>query len=99
VYLIAEQTNIPQLKRVIVVYGKRVVMEETLEKAIKIVFGVGRPEVEKAPPIVEEDMLGRARKQLRRAEEAVQRGEWIQFGKAMESLKQLLGQESERGKP
>ena len=98
VYLIAEQTNIPQLKRVIVVYGKRVVMEETLEKAIKIVFGAGRPEVEKAPMAVHE-ALSRAREQLRRAEEAVQREEWIQFGNAMESLKQLLEQESERGKP
>jgi len=54
--------------------------------------------VEKAPTAVHE-ALSRAREQLRRAEEAVQQGEWIQFGNAMESLKQLLGQESERGKP
>ena len=41
VYLRAEGNDIPQLKRVIVSDGNSVAMEETLEEAIKVVFGGG----------------------------------------------------------
>jgi len=40
VYLTAEGTEIPQLKRVIVVAGNKVAMELTLDEAIKAVFRV-----------------------------------------------------------
>jgi uncharacterized membrane protein (UPF0182 family) len=39
VYLTSEGTNIPQLKRVIVTSGNKVVMEPTLEGSLKAVFG------------------------------------------------------------
>ncbi len=48
VYLIAEEVNIPQLIRVIAVYGSRVVMQPTLDEAIKAVFS-GIPNVAAAP--------------------------------------------------
>jgi uncharacterized membrane protein (UPF0182 family) len=51
VYLIAEETDIPQLKRIIAVHGKRVVMESTLEGAVRAALsGEPRPP---APSILE----------------------------------------------
>ncbi len=40
-YLEAEQTQIPQLKRVIVAYGDRVTMQPSLDEALDAVFGAG----------------------------------------------------------
>ena len=48
VYLIAEEVNIPQLIRVIAVYGNRVVMQPSLDEAIKAVFS-GIPSVAAGP--------------------------------------------------
>jgi uncharacterized membrane protein (UPF0182 family) len=89
VYLTAEGTNIPQLKRVIVVAGDKVVMEPTLEQALQAVFGAAQPaEKVSAPEQLEE--LTRARKEFEKAEKAMQQGRWEGFGKAMEALKKLL---------
>jgi uncharacterized protein len=92
VYLTAEGTNIPQLKRVIVISGSNVVMAPTLHEAIKAVFGAPQPEVvgTTAPP--EKDPLNRAREDLKKAEETMQQGKWEDFGKAMQELKKSLGQ-------
>jgi uncharacterized membrane protein (UPF0182 family) len=98
VYLIAEQTNIPQLKRVIAVYGKNVVMEPTMEEAVEAVFGKrSRAAVRGAVPAAAPEVapqplpeLSRARDALRRAEEALRKGQWEEFGKAMESLRKVL---------
>jgi uncharacterized membrane protein (UPF0182 family) len=91
VYLIAEQTDIPQLKRVIVVYGKQVAMEPTLEEAVEVVFGARRPQERMlAPSSVQADVFKQAREHLQEAEKALQQGDWSDFGKAMDSLKQYL---------
>jgi hypothetical protein len=97
-YLTAEGTNIPQLKRVIIVSGAKVVMEPTLDQALQAVFGTAQPPVKRvsAPEQVQE--LIQARKDLETAEKAVQQGRWEDFGKAMEELKRLLGQPSKRTK-
>jgi uncharacterized membrane protein (UPF0182 family) len=90
VYLTAEGTNIPQLKRVIVVSGDKVVMEPTLDQALQAVFGTTQPEAKKVSPIVQLEELSKARKEMERAQKALQQGQWGDFGKAMERLKQLL---------
>ena len=46
VFLLATETNIPQLKRVIVSNGEHVAMESTLAKALQVVLG----EQPSAPP-------------------------------------------------
>jgi uncharacterized membrane protein (UPF0182 family) len=90
VYLTAEGTNIPQLKRIIVVSGGKVVMEPTLDQAIRVVFGTVQPEQKKVTAPVQNEELTQARKELERAQKAIQQGRWEDFGKAMEQLKQLL---------
>jgi uncharacterized membrane protein (UPF0182 family) len=92
VYLTAEGTNIPQLKRVIVVSGDKVVMEPTLDQAIQAAFGTAQPAAKKVTAPVQIEALTQAKKELEKAEKAIQRGSWEGFGKAMEALKDLLSQ-------
>jgi uncharacterized membrane protein (UPF0182 family) len=93
VYLTAEGTEIPQLKRVIAVAGNKVAMEPTLREAIKAVFGASRPEKVKvaAPPGLE--VLSAARDKLAAARKAMQQGNWQDFGEALHALEKLLGQQ------
>lgn len=56
-YLRAEGGRIPELKRVIVAYEQQVVMEETLDQALAVLFGVAPPspiEDPDAPPVARE---------------------------------------------
>jgi len=104
VYLIAETSDVPQLKRVIVAYGGRVAMEPTLDEALAAVFDgkrsdraaeaadTGEEEIA-APPVVGGDALGRARDAVRRADAAMKRGDWRAFGAAMEEVRRALGDE------
>jgi uncharacterized protein len=102
VYLIAEGVNIPQIVRVIVAYGSKVAMQPTLDEAIKTVFS-GSPAVSattetKGPAATQnltkasEDRLNQVRKRFNTAQDALKKGNWTEFGQAMESLKELLGQ-------
>jgi hypothetical protein len=97
-YLTAEGTNIPQLKRVIIVSGNKVVMEPTLDQALQAVFGTAQPPLKKVSTPAQVQELIQAREDLERAEKAIQQGRWEDFGKAMEKLKGLLGQPSKRTK-
>jgi uncharacterized membrane protein (UPF0182 family) len=91
-YLIAETTQIPQLKRVIVSDGKRLAMEPTLEGAIEAVFGSVPALVPAAPGAKGADPLLGARRELERAEKALRDGDWDAFGRAMQGLKGIIGQ-------
>jgi uncharacterized membrane protein (UPF0182 family) len=91
VYLIAEDSEIPQLKRVIVSDGQRLAMDPTLEGALNVVFGA-----ETKPPSQDAvgevgDALSEAREALTTAEEALREADWETFGRAMQELKKLLG--------
>ncbi|MEJ2723390.1 MAG: UPF0182 family protein [Deltaproteobacteria bacterium] len=92
VYLIAEGTNIPQLKRVIVSSGSKVVMEPTLDESLKAVFGaIPEAEAVKVPARPQLEELTQARENMKKAEEAMKQGNWEDFGKAMEKLRNSLG--------
>jgi uncharacterized membrane protein (UPF0182 family) len=82
------------LIRVIVAYGSKVSMQASLEDAIRAVFGsipAAAPSVTTAPTKTTEDALGRVRKEFQQAEDALKRGQWAEFGRAMEALKALIG--------
>jgi len=100
VYLIAEEVNIPQLIRVIASYGNRVVMQPSLDEAIKAVFSgipsVAAGQAATIPSPVQQarpsaDALAQVRKEFRQAEEALKRGQWTDFGRAMDDVSKLLG--------
>jgi uncharacterized protein len=78
-YLLAEGTNLPQLKRVIAVADNRVVMEPTLDEALTALFRSPGPET--APPAqIRNTQLEEARTQL------------LEVQKAIDSLKRLLNE-------
>jgi len=91
VYLIAEGINIPQLKRIIVIQGDKVVMEPTLEQALSVLLGAPEPETKQtAAAPVQRDELVHAREDFNRAQQALEHGKWQEFGNAMEELKKIL---------
>jgi hypothetical protein len=97
-YLKAEGTNFPQLKRVIAVAGDKVVMEPTLDEALNALFGTQQPQgagtaqTTGAPVKATTSQLDSDQARLRfdDAQKAMQQGNWDKFGKAMEALKHLL---------
>jgi len=98
-YLTAEGTNFPQLKRVIAVAGDKVVMEPTLDEALAALFSTqpatAQTQAEQTTgaatgPTTHPIDSGQARSQFEDAQKAMQQGDWDKFGKAMESLKALL---------
>jgi uncharacterized membrane protein (UPF0182 family) len=91
-YLTAEGTDFPQLKRVVVISGDKVAMEPTLDEAIQAVFGTTeQPGISAQAPGAQPE-LGRAKTQFEAAEKAVQQGNWGDFGKSMDALKRLLAE-------
>ncbi len=91
VYLTAEGTDFPQLKRVIVISGDKLAMEPTLDEAIQSVFGTQQQQAQ--TPVrtrLAQPELSEARAQFEAAQKAMQQGDWEKFGKAMEALKRLL---------
>ena len=89
VFLLAEGTNIPQLKRVIVGDGNRLAMESTLAEALQVVFGE-RPSAPEGTTEAPQAPTTGAREALSRANEALRRGDWSAFGREWERLKSLL---------
>jgi uncharacterized protein len=106
VFLIAEGTQIPQLRRVIALFGERVAMERTLDEALASIFGaelverVARGEiVPDAIPGMEtaraQQDLRRAREALDRAMAALQQGDFATFGERIQEVRRIL-EEPER---
>lgn len=101
-YLESTNTKIPELKRVIVALGDRIVMENDLRSALsKLVSGAVLPEkTEKAQPQSQpkketETDTGLKQKiadSYRKAKEAAQQGKWAEYGKEIDNLGTLINQ-------
>jgi hypothetical protein len=89
-YLTAQGTDFPQLKRVIVISGDKVAMEPTLDEAIQAVFGAQQSQNPAQASLRQQPELGQARAQFDDAQKAMQQGNWGNFGKAMDALKRSL---------
>jgi hypothetical protein len=98
VYLIAEGINIPQLKRIIVIQGNKVVMAPTLEQALRAVVGEKVPEKKAIATAVQNNHLVRAKEEFNKAQQALEHGKWQDFGNAMQTLKKILAQPPEEAK-
>lgn len=92
VYLQAEQTAIPQLTRVVVVYADKVEMAADLETALLQVFGE-RPAEE---PTGEDGVVGpaadaaTARSLFEKATAAQKAGDWAEYGRLIDELGAVL---------
>jgi uncharacterized protein len=97
IFLVAQESAIPQLERVIVATGRRVVMRPSLEEAVLDVLAgesrapsARRPAVGQPPEPTTGIPAERARQLLRRAEERLRAGDWSGFGAAWEELREVL---------
>jgi uncharacterized membrane protein (UPF0182 family) len=104
-YLRAEGGRIPELKRVIVAYENRVVMEETLERGLARLFG-GMPAGEARPALTVAaaaatpeaapagtsvaDLIQQAGQHYEAAIQAQRRGDWTRYGEEMRLVGELL---------
>jgi uncharacterized membrane protein (UPF0182 family) len=87
-YLQAETGKIPELKRVIVAYGERVVMAETLDRGLQQVLAAGP-----TTPGQEadwQDLARSAQEHYERAQTCLQAGDWTCYGQEMQVLEQTL---------
>jgi hypothetical protein len=97
VYLRAEQGELPELRRVIVTHGERVVMEESLEQALAVLFGtmpVARSEAAAPGPTANNlpgliNALGEA---YERSQTALTERDWQTYGEAQRELETLIQQ-------
>lgn len=102
-YLAAEGgSSLPQLKRVIVAYSDQVVMEPSLEDALRVIFGAGASQpatanassapVPNAVPTSLEQLIEQAKQHYDRAQQDLRRGDWSGYGQEIEKLGGVLKQ-------
>lgn len=103
-YLESESSKIPELKRVIVAHGNRLVMGETLDEALAKLLGIKAPAQLEAravtgqagPPsalAVPADvgkLVQEAESYFERAKELQRQGDWAGYGEQMNKLEQTL---------
>jgi uncharacterized membrane protein (UPF0182 family) len=99
-YLQAEQSKMPELRRVIVAHGDIVVMEPTLELALDRIFGTGQgvpPPSElqpgtgtQQPPASIAELAKMADQLYDEAQNKLKSGDWAGYGDALSRLKQTL---------
>jgi uncharacterized membrane protein (UPF0182 family) len=103
-YLLAEQSQIPQLKRVVVATSNTIVMEPTLGEALARVFGSAAsvvtgttpttpPTTGTTTPSTNVNTLAKeANDHYAKAQEALKTSDWATYGKEMQALQQTLEQ-------
>ncbi|MCS5695877.1 UPF0182 family membrane protein [Desulfofundulus thermocisternus] len=101
IYLQAEQSKMPELRRVIVVHGDQVVMEPTLGEALRRIFGV---EEEIKHSVTEQrvnnisnkaglaELAREASRLYEQAMEKLKDGDWAGYGNSLQQLKQVLNE-------
>ena len=102
-YLKSEQSQIPELKRVIVAYNERIAMESTLEDGLNAVFGgkstpSGEQQVSeqpvKAAPVTRNlrELAKEASQHFDKAQERLRAGDWSGYGAEMQKMRDILQQ-------
>ncbi len=91
-YIQAEKGQLPELKRVIVSDGERVVMEETLSQALNKLFGSRIEEKQQQPtkPGATQDELSKIKDYYNKVDEAMKKGDWTNVGLYMDKIGELL---------
>ena len=101
VYLEATNSSIPEVKRVIVVYGDDIAYEATLAEALNSMFGEGSAHESKGSEDADKDkgkskemsqseLIEAAQTAYDEAQEALSNGEWAKYGEKMNELEKYL---------
>ncbi|WP_429161698.1 UPF0182 family protein [Desulfitispora alkaliphila] len=101
-FLQAEQSNIPELSRVIVSYEEEIVMAETFEQALREIFKDEAMEqiIDEATEGEDfilneqldslEELIEKANELYQAAQESLSNGEWAEYGEKMKELETIL---------
>ncbi len=104
VYLEAENSAIPEVKRVIVAYDDKIAYEETLAEALQSLFGEGtgvkgpvkssegEGEGGSSETMSTADWIKQAAESYDKAQDALKNGDWAKYGEYMEDLEEALNQ-------
>lgn len=105
-YLQAEQTELPELKRVIVSYGSKVIMGDDLGSALDSIFGEGGGQVVARPtgktttaegaPASVKDLISQAQQAFDNAQAKQRQGDWAGYGEELKKLQQALADLKEK---
>jgi uncharacterized protein len=98
IYLQAEASQLPELRRVVVAYGNQIAMEETLTQALARVMGLGVAEevpAEPEPPLPAlgsrvSELVRQAEAHYRAAQECLKTGDWACYGVEIDALAEVL---------
>ena len=87
--------SLPELKRVIVAFSNRVIMEENLDKALNNLLEMKTSLEELTSPAVPKtpeahDLGGIALEHYNKAKDYLRQGDWAGYGKELESLEKVL---------
>lgn len=98
-YLKSEKSSMPELRRVLVSHGDRVVMEPTLELALQSIFGqdTGAKTGTDETPVSEgpidinaKDLAQEASQLYSEAQEKLKAGDWSGYGETQKKLKDVI---------
>jgi len=94
VFIQADQGQLPELARVIVVHDERVVMEENLQTALVTLFGEAPEEIAEADVtdriLTLEELITQANELMDKAESALKQGDWSLYGEYQDELQSTL---------
>ena len=89
-YLRAEKGELPELSRIIVAYDKQIVMTPTLEQSLAAVFDTIPPGLSESNSATANFSSQSALLIYQQAQEALQRGDWIEYGQYQQQLQDIL---------
>jgi uncharacterized protein len=98
IYLQAEASQLPELRRVVVAYGNQIAMEETLTQALARVMGLGVAEGRLAEPESPSlaldsqvaELVRQAEAHYRSAQECLKAADWACYGAEIGALGEVL---------
>ena len=113
VYLTSDnQASIPAVKRVIAACGNRLVMEETIDKALAKLFEIpikleisdeavsseDLPNDQTDIPDITDETISKIILSYEKLEEAATTNNWVDFGNSMEEMKEAIGELKDKNK-
>lgn len=90
-YIHAGESMIPELKRVIVAHGTKVVMEKTLDAALSRLFETVIRTLPAEGERTQEELIKSAVKHYDNAEECLRLGNWSCYGEELQKVRETLG--------
>lgn len=99
-YIQAEQSELPELKRVIAVVGDRVAMAESLDQALQMTFAKAgtytlpaswqKPEPASPSSVGMKEMIEQAIRLYESAQRRIREGDWAGYGSSIKELGEIL---------